>query len=98
MPRLIEHCFQVAGVHQLGADGIMGLPAGVRSFRFLRQWDGKKKLFALVDKTEAGYHAVIADDQGQVYLELDGYTTAELPTQMEASLLEPFRALAGSKQ
>ena len=95
MPRLIEHCFQTAGVHQLGVEGIMGLPASVRTFSAFRQWDGKKKLFALVDKTDAGYHAVISDDQGLIYLELDGYTTAELPTQMDAALLQPFSGLAG---
>ncbi len=95
MPRLIEHCFQTAGVHQLGLEGIMGLPAGVRSFSLFRQWDGKKKLFALVDKTDTGYHAMIADDQGLIYLELDGYTTAEFPTQTDDALLEPFRQLAG---
>jgi malonyl CoA-acyl carrier protein transacylase len=89
-PRLIEHCFQAAGIHLLGTQGIMGLPAGVREVRWFNAWDGKKKLFSVVEHVEDSYHAQVVDKGGKVYLEVRGYVTAAFPMSVDEALLKPF--------
>jgi malonyl CoA-acyl carrier protein transacylase len=91
MPRLIEHCFQAAGIHLLGTEGVMGLPAGAKSVKWYQSWDGKSKVFAVIEKDEAGYHAMIVDKKGERILEVEAYTTAEFPMSVSDELLEPFK-------
>jgi malonyl CoA-acyl carrier protein transacylase len=90
-PRLIEHCFQAAGIHLLGTDGIMGLPAGAKSVKWYQPWDGKSKVLAVIEKTGEGYDAKIVDKKGEVILEIEGYTTAAFPMSVTEDLLEPFK-------
>jgi len=91
MPRLIEHCFQAAGIHLLGSEGIMGLPARVKELRIFDEWNGKKKVFAVIRKSSDAYDAKIVDAKGEVILELKGYATAEFPMALDEKLLEPFK-------
>ena len=94
-PRLIELCFQTAGVWEMGAKDRMGLPYRIAQVRFIRPATGSKaKLFAVVTaKKDDSYDADVVDSKGQVYLQLLGYRTMALPESMEAKLLEPLKSL-----
>jgi len=82
-PRLIELCFQTAGVWDIQTTGTMALPLGLASVTTYRQpaeADGRR-LYALVEALDGGdaYHARVVDDTGRVYVELKGYRTVALP-------------------
>jgi acyl transferase domain-containing protein/acyl carrier protein len=101
-PRLVELCFQTAGVRELGTKGLMGLPERVGRVRFPRgeggplpgsNGDAAARLWAVVRPAEAGtVDADVVDDHGTVYVRLEGYGTVELPSAAEPETLEPLRA------
>jgi len=82
-PRLVEFCFQTAGLWEIKTRGAMALPlalGSVSAYRQLRDADGKK-LFAVVNALEDGqaFDATVVDDAGAVYVKLCGYRTVQLP-------------------
>ena len=93
-PRLIELCFQTAGVWEIGIAGRMALPTHVdRVVRFAAA--GKQgPLWAVVTPRGdgKGVDAEIVDETGRVRVRLEGYRTVELPGELEASVLAPIRA------
>ena len=92
-PRLIELCFQTAGMWELATKARMGLPYRVGSLSILKQPDMKSARLQSVVIPKAGgdFDAHVVDDKGDVYLTLHGYRTMEMPDQVEDSLLEPLR-------
>ncbi|MGA8149557.1 MAG: SDR family oxidoreductase [Terriglobales bacterium] len=90
-PRLIELCFQTAGLWEMGVKGRMGLPLHVHKIRLygapLATEDG---LFAVVtpDPDEEGFHAEVVDAQGRRHLQLSGYRTVALPNAVDAERLK----------
>jgi hypothetical protein len=85
-PRLIELCFQTAGVWDIQTTGTMALPLGVGSVTAYRQpaEANGQRLFALVTAVNGGdaYDAKVVDENGAVYVELKGYRTVDLPGQV----------------
>ncbi len=82
-PRLVELCFQTAGVWDIKTNGTMALPLGlgrVTAHRQPEEADGHR-LYALVDVVDGGesYNARVVDDTGRLYVELEGYRTVDLP-------------------
>jgi len=82
-PRLIELCFQTAGVYEMATKGVMALPLAVGSvttYRQPEQADGAR-LYALVTPVDGGaaFDAQVLDDAGNVYVDLHGYRTVQLP-------------------
>ena len=68
MPRLIELCFQTAGILEMGGQGRMGLPFKIDELQLVKRIDEKKKLLALVTENENGcFDAKIVDTTGNVY-------------------------------
>jgi hypothetical protein len=92
-PRLIELCFQTAGLLEMGTRGTMGLPLHVERVRLLREPTEQGRLFALVKPAGGGFEARVVDEEGHVYLVLEGYRTVELPAAVDEQGLEPFRAV-----
>jgi hypothetical protein len=82
-PRLIELCFQTAGVWDIKTNGTMALPLALKSVTTYRPeaYANGNRLYALVEAREGGeaYYARVVDDRGTVYVELEGYRTVELP-------------------
>ena len=66
-PRLIELCFQTAGLLEMGTRGTMGLPLHVERVRLLREPADTSRLFAVVRAAEAGFEARVVDEEGHVY-------------------------------
>jgi hypothetical protein len=92
-PRLIELCFQTAGLLEMGTRGTMGLPLHVEHVRLLREPTEKGRLFARVRPAGAGFEARVVDDEGRVHLVLEGYRTVELPAAVDEKGLECLRAV-----
>ncbi len=82
-PRLIELCFQTAGVWDIKTNGTMALPLGLNSVTAYRQpmETNGNRLYAVVTALDGGeaYHAQVVDDSGAVYVDLKGYRTVALP-------------------
>jgi NAD(P)-dependent dehydrogenase (short-subunit alcohol dehydrogenase family) len=81
-PRLIELCFQTAGVWDIKTTGTMALPLGLASVTAYRQpEEANGRLYALVRACDGGeaYDAQVVDERGNVYVTLKGYRTVDLP-------------------
>jgi 3-oxoacyl-(acyl-carrier-protein) synthase/acyl carrier protein/NAD(P)-dependent dehydrogenase (short-subunit alcohol dehydrogenase family) len=85
-PRLVELCFQTAGVWDIKTTGTMALPLAVGSVTAYRQPEeaNGQRLYALVEAIDGGdtYNATVVDETGNVYVELKGYRTVDLPGQV----------------
>ena len=92
-PRLIELCFQTAGILELGTTGRLALPLRV----------GKVSLYPVTDQVGPwkavvaprvdgrGVDAVVVDDIGHVRVAVEAYETIALPGGVDESALEPLR-------
>ena len=95
-PRLIELCFQTAGVWELGIQGRMGLPQRVRqvyAFHTASVADGR--LFAVVtpDEVRGSFDAEVLDEKGNCYLRLSGYQTVPLSDAVDKENLKSLQAI-----
>jgi hypothetical protein len=82
-PRLIELCFQTAGLWEMATKGVMALPLAVGSVTTYRQPEtaAGRRLYTLVTAVDGGaaFDAQVVDEAGDVYVDLKGYRTVELP-------------------
>jgi Polyketide synthase dehydratase N-terminal domain/Polyketide synthase dehydratase domain len=80
-PRLVELCFQTAGLFDIAHHHVFGLPAGLASLRVCRPAATGDRLFAevLPREGDGGFDARVTDAAGDVYLELSGYRTVPIP-------------------
>jgi malonyl CoA-acyl carrier protein transacylase len=86
-PRLIELCFQTAGVWEIKTKGVMALPMGIGRVTTYRQPEEANghKLYALVQAIHNGetFNAQVVDEAGNVYVELVDYRTVQLPGKVQ---------------
>jgi len=94
-PRLLELCFQTAGVWELGTAGRMALPTHVDRVSRFASRPAEGRLCAVVTPREGGADADVVDEAGNVHVRLEGYRTIELPGGVEADALEPIRIAMG---
>jgi acyl transferase domain-containing protein/acyl carrier protein/NAD(P)-dependent dehydrogenase (short-subunit alcohol dehydrogenase family) len=92
-PRLIELCFQTAGLWEIESEGRLGLPLQVdRVAGFGSAPSPEARLATEVERGDDGrYHARVFDESGQVHLALEGYRTVELPGAIENETLDQLR-------
>jgi hypothetical protein len=97
VPRLIELCFQTAGVWELGTSGRMALPTHVDRVTRFSGADDPGRLWAIVTPRDGGdgTDAEVVDETGRVRVRLEGYRTTELPGGIDADALAPIRAAMG---
>jgi acyl transferase domain-containing protein/acyl carrier protein len=96
MPRLIELCFQTAGLWEMSMQHRMGLPLRIDRVTLCRAPDGAgAPLCAVVipNADETRYDADIVDAAGNRYLHLSGYGTAALATGIDAAPLAALHAV-----
>jgi hypothetical protein len=93
-PRLIELCFQTAGVWELGTRGRMALPTHVDRITRFADADAPGTLVAIVVPREDGpaIDARVIDERGKVRVLLEGYRTTELPGALDSDALEPIHS------
>jgi hypothetical protein len=92
-PRLIELCFQAAGLWEMGVQGRMGLPRHIERVSLLRAPElANSRLYAVVTPhpDRGDFNAEVVDTEGNRYLRLRGYHTVALPDGVNA---EPLKAL-----
>ncbi|MGB9435610.1 MAG: SDR family NAD(P)-dependent oxidoreductase, partial [Candidatus Acidiferrum sp.] len=96
-PRLIELCFQTAGLWEMATLGRMGLPQYVRQVSFLRTPDlAVGSLYAAVTSNpdQGSFDADVLDSAGNRYVQLLGYRTVALPTLVDTQLLKGQQVVA----
>jgi len=95
-PRLIELCFQTAGVWELGMQGRMGLPQRVhRVSLFGAPNVAEGQLYAVVtpDEVRGTFDAEVLDENGNCYLRLSGYQTVALSDAVDKENLKSLQAI-----
>jgi hypothetical protein len=95
-PRLLELCFQTAGVIEIGSTRKLGLPSRIEEVLLYEGADDAGVRTAEVRLTDAGqglrFDAWVCNVEGQVLLEVRGYGTSAMPSSMEESVWAPLGA------
>src|SRR5664280_1313188 len=92
-PRLIELCFQTAGLWEMSVQNRFGLPQDVHQVSLLRAPNlAESQLYAVVTPhpDQESFDAEVVDTKGNCYVQLNGYRTAAMPNSVDA---EPFKVL-----
>ncbi len=100
-PRLIELCFQTAGLLGLATEGILGLPNAIERVAFpAYPAKGSSEPAGLVavatPRGEDLFDVRVVDNEGMTVLRLEGYRTVTFPAPVAAERLEPLRRAVGS--
>ena len=92
-PRLLELCFQTAGIWELGTTGRLALPQHVARVTAPASEEAHGRLHAVVEPRADGdqFDAAVVDDSGHVHLRMEGYRTVALPVAIDTELVEPLR-------
>jgi len=89
-PRLIELCFQTAGIWELGVQDRMGLPQQLRQvtlFRMPKEADGPLYAVLTPEAARGSFDVEVLDAKGTCYLRITGYQTVALPSGADAKSL-----------
>jgi len=95
-PRLIELCFQTAGIWELGVQGRMGLPRQVREVSLYRAptpTAGRWYAVVTPDAVQGSFAAEVLDINGNCCLRLTGYQTVALPNAVDAKHLKTLQKI-----
>jgi Polyketide synthase dehydratase len=92
-PRLIELCFQTAGILELGTTGRLALPLHVGRVLLLPVTEQVGNWRAVVTQRVdgRGVDAIVIDDAGHVRIVVEAYETIALPSSIDEDALEPLR-------
>jgi hypothetical protein len=96
-PRLIELCFQTAGLWEMSAEGHMGLPLHIDQVCVRRAAnDAAGGLYAVVTPNleQESFNAEVVDPAGSLCVQLFGYRTIALPNGVDAEPLKVLHAVA----
>jgi acyl transferase domain-containing protein len=92
-PRLIELCFQTAGLWQAGLEDRLALPMRVGRARWYATPEADAPLRAVARETAAGvFDCVVVDSSGTVVARLDRYETIPLPAPIPDSVAGALHA------
>ncbi len=92
-PRLIELCFQTAGLWQAGLEDRLALPMRVGRARWYPTPETDGPLRAVAHETSAGvFDCVVVDSSGTVVARLDRYETIPLPAPIPESVAAALHA------
>jgi hypothetical protein len=93
-PRLIELCFQTAGLWEIGKEGSMGLPRLVNCVTApCGATLPDTRLYAVItpDPVSGSFDAEVVDASGKRYVQLSGYRTVATPNAVNADQLKALR-------
>jgi polyketide synthase-like dehydratase family protein len=100
-PRLIELCFQTAGVWEMGVQGRMGLPLHIDRVSVASLADlAEGRLYAVVtpDLARGSFDAEVVDAAGNRYVQLSGYRTVALPSAVDSERLKRLQAIMSAEE
>ncbi len=94
-PRLVELCFQAAGLWEAGREGRLALPTHVGRAVI---HDGAADtstgpVYAVARPSTDGFDCVVTDAEGAVLVSLEGYRTVALPQDLPEDQQAPLRAV-----
>ena len=95
-PRLIELCFQTAGLWEISEQGRMGLPLHVDRVCLLRSpalAEGRTHALVTPVRNGEGFNVEVVDSAGHRLVELSGYRTVALPTPVDSESLKVLHSL-----
>ncbi len=93
-PRLIELCFQTAGLWEMAVRHRMGLPLHVDSVSLYRDpEEAAGTLFAVVTPRQECFDVEVVDAAGTRYLQVSGYRTVTFREDVDAGLFAPAESL-----
>jgi hypothetical protein len=92
-PRLVELCFQTAGLAELAQEARMGLPSSIRRIELVGEPGeaGRSVFAAVVRRREGGFDGRVLDEKGNVLLRVEDYRTMQLPDTVDPSLVKPLK-------
>ena len=94
-PRLIELCFQTAGIWEMGVQGRMGLPQHIDRVSLLRVPGSGRGAgctpWSLPIQAQGSFDAEVVDTAGNRYVQLSGYRTVAVPNSIDAEGLKALR-------
>ena len=91
-PRLVELCFQTAGVWEIGTTGTMALPMHIdRVTVGAGRPSDDRAATAVVTPREGAFDATVIDGDGTVTVAIEGYRTVQLPGALDGDAIEPLR-------
>ncbi len=104
-PRLVELCFQTAGLLEAGTQSRLALPRHVDRLVLMPDGQGRvvqgpagedagSSFYALAHPASApggGFDCVVIDGGGRIVLRLDGYRTVPLPHRPPQEVVAPMR-------
>jgi hypothetical protein len=96
-PRLIELCFQTAGVWEIGKTGQLALPAALDRVIIRDPGSSNGPLVAEVTANPGdglSFSARVRDGEGKVHVEFEGYRTSRMPNTLPEEEAGPFRKVA----
>ncbi len=99
-PRLIELCFQTAGLWQLGKQSSMGLPQQVQQVSSLRAPQlAEGHLYAIVTPhpEQGNFDAEVVDAKGCRYLRLNGYRTVAVAGGVDPESLQALQTVVSNE-
>ena len=99
-PRLIELCFQTAGLWEINSQSRMGLPLHVHQVSWLRApQSAEGRLYAMVTPhpEQGSFDAEVVDATGNRYLRLGGYRTVAVPDGLDAESLKALQAVLSTE-
>ncbi|MFN8038356.1 MAG: SDR family NAD(P)-dependent oxidoreductase [Acidimicrobiales bacterium] len=95
-PRLLELCFQTAGIVELGTEARMGLPTHLdRLVLFPGAGEGEGVTAVVTPLADGAADAVVVGPEGRVWLRLEGYRTIALPGAVDEAVVAPLRPAVG---
>jgi hypothetical protein len=92
-PRLLELCFQTAGLWELETGGRFALPASLARVTTPFAGDAPGAVYAVAVATaDGGFDGRVVDAEGCELLRVEGYRTVELPGGVDPDTLGPLAA------
>ncbi len=94
-PRLVELCFQTAGLWGAGREGTLGLPLRVGRVATAGAVDGGPLTARAVCRDDGSYDCLVIDAEGRVVVRLEGYDTVAFPAPIPDDVSEALHATYG---
>jgi NAD(P)-dependent dehydrogenase (short-subunit alcohol dehydrogenase family) len=94
-PRLIELCFQAAGLWEMGVLGRLGLPLHIDRVSLVRTPElAEGRLYAAITPKpgQGSFDAEVVDAAANCYVQLRGYRTVAVPSAIDAQRLKALQA------
>ena len=91
-PRLIELCFQTAGMWEIGTTGTMALPMHIdRVVVTEHDLADDQQMTAIVRPGDGSFDATVVDGDGTPVVAIEGYRTIRMPGALPDDEVAPLR-------